>query len=70
MMQTSNILIQKSLTDGTKRYKAINIRITLDLAVANPAKFVKKALSPDLIKRTWSGILQDEKDLPKGHFNS
>ena len=46
-------------------YKAIDIRITLDRAMANPAKFAKKALSPDLVKRTWSGTLQNENDLPK-----
>ena len=33
--------------------------------MANPTKFAKKALSSDLIKRTWSGTLQNEKDHPK-----
>ena len=33
--------------------------------MANPAKFAKKALSPDLVKRTWPGTLQNENDLLK-----
>ena len=45
-------------------YANIDRRITLDRAMANPAKFAKKALDPDLVKRTWSGTLQNEKDLP------
>ena len=45
-------------------YATINRRITLDRAMANPAKFAKKALDPDLVKRTWTGTLQNEKDLP------
>ena len=45
-------------------YANIDRRITLDRAMANPEKFAKKALDPDLVKRTWSGTLQNEKDLP------
>ena len=46
-------------------YKTLDNRLTLDRAMANPAKFAKKALDPDLVRRTWRGVLKDEQNLPK-----
>ncbi|KAK7683569.1 hypothetical protein QCA50_013407 [Cerrena zonata] len=54
-----------STTEITNRwYNMINNRLTLDRAMANPAKFAKKALDPDIVLKTWSGVLQNEQDLP------
>ena len=46
-------------------YKTLDNRLTLDRAMANPAKFAKKALDPDLVRRTWGGVLKNKRNLPK-----
>lgn len=42
----------------------INNRVTLDAQMTH-TKYEKKALSKKIVICTWSGTLQNEKDLPK-----
>ncbi|KAF9234528.1 hypothetical protein BU15DRAFT_52534 [Melanogaster broomeanus] len=43
---------------------SINTRLKTDKLLANPAKYGKKAIKPELVLKTWSGVLMDEHDLP------
>ena len=43
---------------------ALNKRLTIDRTLTNDAKFGKRALNEKLVKRTWSGCLNNEDELP------
>ena len=55
--------IRREITN--RWHKTLDNGLTLDRVMANPAKFAKKALDPDLVRRTWGGVLKDERNLPK-----
>jgi hypothetical protein len=42
----------------------INIRLKHDRILADPVRYGKKAIKPDLVLKTWSGVLMDEHNLP------
>ncbi|KAK0421779.1 hypothetical protein EV421DRAFT_1724225, partial [Armillaria borealis] len=43
--------------------KSVNDRLDLDCLMTNK-RFGKKALKHEVVKKTWKGILKDEKQLP------
>jgi len=51
--------------ETTKRWvNAINKRLTIDRHMTNNIRFGKKAINEKLVKRTWTGCLNNEEYLP------
>lgn len=42
----------------------INSRLKFDKILTNVSRYGKKALSEELVLKTWSGVLRDEDNIP------
>ncbi|KAF8318084.1 hypothetical protein DL93DRAFT_2054734, partial [Clavulina sp. PMI_390] len=47
----------------------LNIRLRDDIALTRKTRYGRKAIKPETVLRTWSGILQDEQYLPPDWLN-